>query len=150
MSELFGRDGGVVSRGHARHANVGWKKCNGVDNAFAASLGTVNGVAPVMFRGRPKIPAVGSVDRPDALDVRLLVNDNRSAGRCKGRFIKAECSVELCLGGQSWIDLGLAKEIERQRALRKKAAPEEHGKLFAGAAEAGNEMIFPAANGAFG
>jgi hypothetical protein len=110
----------------------------------------VNGLAPVIFRGRPKIPAAGSMDRPGALDAGLLVNDDVSAGRCKGRFIKAECSVELCLRGQSWIDLGLAKEIERQRALRKKAAPEEHGKLFVGAAEAGNEMILPAANDAFG
>ena len=99
MSELFGRDGGVVSRGHARHANVGWKKCNGVDNAFAASLGTVNGVAPVMFRGRPKIPAVGAVDRPGTSDAGLLVNDDASARRCKGRYVEVECSVELCFGG---------------------------------------------------
>jgi hypothetical protein len=44
----------------------------------------------------------------------------------------------------------LAKKIERQRALRNKAAPEVHGKLFVGAAEASNEMVFPAADGAFG
>jgi hypothetical protein len=42
------------------------------------------------------------------------------------------------------------KEIECQRALRNKAAPEVHGKLFVGAAETGNETIFPAADGAFG
>jgi hypothetical protein len=103
-----------------------------------------------MFRGRPKIPAVGSVDRPGASDAGLLVNDDASAGRCKERFIKVECSIELCLGGQSRINSGLAKEIERQRALRNKAASDVHGKLFAGAAEAGNGTFFSAANGTFG
>jgi hypothetical protein len=44
---------------------------------------------------------------------------------------------------------GLAKEIERQCALRNKAAPEVHGILFVGAAETGNEIIVPADNGAF-
>jgi hypothetical protein len=44
----------------------------------------------------------------------------------------------------------LAKKIERQRALRNKAAPEVHGKLFVDAAEAGYEMVFLAADGTFG
>jgi hypothetical protein len=68
------------------------------------------------------------------------VNNVASARRCKGRFVEIQCTVELCLGQQSWINSG----------LRNKAAPEVHGKLFAGAAETGNEMIFPAADGAFG
>jgi hypothetical protein len=110
----------------------GCKKLDGVDNALAAGLGTVNGVAPEMFRSRPKIPAVGSMDRLGAPDAGLLVNDDSSTGRGKGRFIKIKSSIELCLGGQSWINSGLAKEIERQGALRNKAAPEVHGKLSVG------------------
>jgi hypothetical protein len=53
MSEICGRDGDVAGRGHARHANVGREKIDCVDNAFAAGFGAVNGVALVMFRGRP-------------------------------------------------------------------------------------------------
>ena len=75
------------------------EKFDGVDNALVAGFGTVNGVAPVMFRGRPKIPAVGAVDRPGTSDASLLVNDDMSARRCKGRFVEVECSVELCFGG---------------------------------------------------
>jgi hypothetical protein len=80
-----------------------------------------------MFGSRPKIPAVSSVDWPGASDAGLFENDDASARRCKGRFIRIKCTVELCLGRQSWINLGLAKEFERQRALRNKAAPEVHG-----------------------
>ena len=44
----------------------------------------------------------------------------------------------------------MAKEIERQGALGNQAAPQVHGKLFVRAAEAGNEVVFPAADGSFG
>jgi hypothetical protein len=37
-------------------------KIGGVNSALATGFGTINGVAPVMFGSRPKIPAVGSVD----------------------------------------------------------------------------------------
>ena len=103
-----------------------------------------------MFRGWPEIPSVGAVNRPGASDTGLLVNDDASAGGSEGRLIEVECSVELCLGGEAWINAGLAKEIERQGALGNEAAPQVHGKLFIRAAEAGDEVVFPAADGSFG
>jgi hypothetical protein len=62
MREFLCCDGCVVGRGHARHANVGWIKFDVVDNVLATGFETINGVAPVMFRSRPKIPSAGSVD----------------------------------------------------------------------------------------
>jgi hypothetical protein len=89
------------------------------------------------------------VDRPGVSHASLLVNDYASAWGCKGRLVEVKCSVELCFGGQAWINSGLAKEIECQCALGNKAAPQVHGKLLVRAAEAGNEVVFPATDGAF-
>ncbi len=38
VSEFLGSDGGIVGGGHARHANVGRKKFDGVDNSFSAGF----------------------------------------------------------------------------------------------------------------
>ena len=89
-----------------------WEEIDCLGCAFRPRLWDVDAVAPVVFRGATDVPAVDAVGGPSASMVGCIVHKDFCARRSKRGAIEIEGSVELGFGGQAWVNVGGAQQIE--------------------------------------
>ena len=92
---------------------VVWGKIDCLGCSFRARLGDVDAVAPVVLRGATETPAVDAVGDPSASMIGCIVHKHFGAGRSKWGAVEVESSVELCFGGQAWVDSRGSEQVQR-------------------------------------
>ena len=82
------------------------KKTDGLGDAFGSRGRYVDAVAAIVPGGCADIPAVDTVTGLGTADGRGFMDNDLSAGWCKGRAIEIVGAVELGFGGKAWVDAG--------------------------------------------
>jgi len=150
MDEVTGGGGGGIEGGGCGHANMGGEPGEGVGVALRSGLIEPDPVAAVVVHGGAEIPTVEGVWRPGFSDSGFFVDLDSGARWGEGRAVVVEGAVELGLGGETGVDAGAAEEVEGDERLGKEAVPQVEGEVGVSGTEAGDEMIFERADGAFG
>jgi len=77
------------------------------------------------------------------------VDQDLCARRCQRCLVEIKGTVELCFGGEFWIDARGTEEIQSGGGLFDESTPQMEREIWIGAAQNGNEVIFPGGDGTF-
>lgn len=130
---LKGGEDDVVGGGQG-HGHFGGEPRDGVGDAFGPGVEHPHSVTPIGVECWANVPAVTCMWGPRGARGWLFVHEDTDAGWCNGRSVEVEVAVELCPGGEFWVEAGAAEEVEGKLGLREKAIPEVNWEVFVDAA----------------
>lgn len=106
MEKVARSSHGIVGRRGFGHVEVAREELDSATNAFGMCLCDKNAIAAIVLWGMANIPSVNAVGCPRFALAGSLMEDDFCAEWRHGRSVKIKGAVEMCVGGEAWIETG--------------------------------------------
>jgi hypothetical protein len=103
-----------------------------------------------MLESWTQVETAFGVGCPCASSRWFFMDEDANTGRCEWRLVEIEDAINLGLGGETRVDARGPEEVQSEKRLREQPVPKVERKVWVGAAQPSDEMVFEGADGTFG